>query len=406
MKTFLRFLAEDTTTEFSPADFPMIRANWKEIASEGAGGMATHSVARLEKGGLATLCDTLNKYRTGGVPNPVFVEIKDAVNRFIDVAGEHAQSWYEARRRYSDRVAPKFDHLPEHDRFNAMMAAARDTKPGTFWSEMGLTYSNQVVGKRKKTEADLKKFGTDPDAKVLIAQQLAVLKELEPMALALEDMKTRIVKRQPKAPEDRREKYLAPMASRASGELIVAALTEITTRIYDDFAAGVTQGLVAAADKYVAMTPEERRKSQLAIRDYRIWVDRVSPRDPLQLKPDFEKILTEAGKAQAKDMQEKFLLKNAMKLDSILEKKKSPLKGKPMIVSAEAGRGGHFEGSMKIAFEDGSSFIVVNKVVFKWNHYGTGFVQFPTTFHDVVMPDGKKMGTPNEEKMNTVFAVA
>ena len=404
MKTFLRFLAEDTTTEFSPADFPMIRANWKEIASEGAGGMATHSVARLEKGGLATLCDTLNKYRTGGVPNPVFVEIKDAVNRFIDVAGEHAQSWYEARRRYSDRVAPKFDHLPEHDRFNAMMAAARDTKPGTFWSEMGLTYSNQVVGKRKKTEADLKKFGTDPDAKVLIAQQLAVLKELEPMALALEDMKTRIVKRQPKAPEDGKVKYLAPMMSNKSGKIIVDALTEITNTIYDDFAAGVTAWLVKDAQALAAMDPAAQRKARMVIATFGIWERSLN--GPMRLKDDYVAVLTAEGKTSAKQMQDTFIVKNAKKLGSILDKKSSALTGNPEILRARASQGGHFEGVMKISFVDGSQFTVTNKVVFKRNNYGTNFVQFPTTFHDVVMPDGKKMGTPNEEKMNTVFAVA
>ena len=58
---------------------------------------------------------------------------------------------------------------------------------------------------------------------------------------------------------------------------------------------------------------------------------------------------------------------------------------------------------LKVSFEDGSSFIVRHKVVGVYGGNGY-FYRFPTTFHDVVLADGKKMSRPSEERMHSVFS--
>ena len=78
------------------------------------------------------------------------------------------------------------------------------------------------------------------------------------------------------------------------------------------------------------------------------------------------------------------------------------LKGKPKILSASARRGA-LEGDVFIEFADGSNFRVTNKIVVKFTTFGRPFPQFPTTFHDVILPNGARMSQPSEERMNTVF---
>ena len=95
-----------------------------------------------------------------------------------------------------------------------------------------------------------------------------------------------------------------------------------------------------------------------------------------------------------------------MKIAVILEAKQ--LKGKPTILNATAAFG-VIEGNIKFEFKDGSYFTVRHKVVEKaLSHWRddkeTTFWQFPTTFHNAVLANGKEMpGQPSEQEMKTLF---
>jgi hypothetical protein len=77
-------------------------------------------------------------------------------------------------------------------------------------------------------------------------------------------------------------------------------------------------------------------------------------------------------------------------------------------------RYGTLEVMLKVTFSDNSSFIVNHKMVAAissarrgaWFSTGGGkrFYRFPTTFHDVIMPDGKKMKLPSANSVYTDFA--
>jgi hypothetical protein len=66
--------------------------------------------------------------------------------------------------------------------------------------------------------------------------------------------------------------------------------------------------------------------------------------------------------------------------------------------------GADYGGEIAFTFKDGSSFVVRNKTVFKFSQLGTPFEQYPTTFHKVILPNGKSMSQPSEKRMVEVFA--
>jgi len=100
-----------------------------------------------------------------------------------------------------------------------------------------------------------------------------------------------------------------------------------------------------------------------------------------------------------REIRDGFVRKNTMKLSAIVTGKGN-LKSIEVLGWARS----NFEGDMRFAFKDGSSFEVRNKTVTKMSSRGRWFSQYPTTFHQVIMPDGKKMPSPSEKRMIDVFA--
>lgn len=99
-------------------------------------------------------------------------------------------------------------------------------------------------------------------------------------------------------------------------------------------------------------------------------------------------------------LRESFVHKNAYKL-SLIIRSKGNLKDARVI---RINGGNDFGGEMIFTFEDNAKFTVRNKTVFKISALGRPFEQFPTTFHDVILPSGKPMGTPSEKRMTEIFA--
>lgn len=109
--------------------------------------------------------------------------------------------------------------------------------------------------------------------------------------------------------------------------------------------------------------------------------------------------------SQRKTIEEAFLHKNALKLSALLDKKGNltsidVLPGEPVRLHDGAGT---LTSVMKATFADGSEFTVRNKVIINRSGAGREFYQYPTTFHDVKLPDGSKLESPSEEKMIKVF---
>jgi hypothetical protein len=121
------------------------------------------------------------------------------------------------------------------------------------------------------------------------------------------------------------------------------------------------------------------------------------------LRDGWEATVEKLAEDSVEDMQNQFVYKNTRKLASIASAKGNM--NEPKVISITA-NGGIIESALDFSFEDGSSFRVDQSVVISRSVHGNLFYRFPTTFHDVKMPGGVKMGMPSEERMNEIFAKA
>jgi hypothetical protein len=122
-----------------------------------------------------------------------------------------------------------------------------------------------------------------------------------------------------------------------------------------------------------------------------------------RLKSLFQKVVEEQAMKEAEDILNHFVYKNSNKLSIILTTKNNlkSVEIKNIILSK-----GVIECDVYCVFKDGSEFTANNKVVFSYSKYGTPFYRFPTTFRNVILPNGEKMSQPSEERMDMIFAVA
>lgn len=394
------------TESLNPEQFPLLVKYWTQKDSD-------RGVKRLNR-----VLAQMNQYQSGPIPNAEFVALKDDANRLLDF------SYFGVMANLS----------PE-----SMDEIRKDWSRYTNIDDYTTSTPVHVAGKLKKAEAAAKKVADDPIYREFYDNVIPKMKEFLPLSAALEDLKGRAVKRQPKekdTPASLKAKYVAPMASNEAGKLVIDALTALSEKlkvVYADemfrefqnrakeFASKPVQGQYDSREHFTDLlsmhaawdrTPEyvtakaDRFNRE---RQEKWWHHKLA-----DLADDtFRKVADQA----AQDMQDQFVVKNAQKLASIVDKKshKSQLKEEPKPVgSLDVSARGTIAGDLMFKFDDGSSFRVRNKVVWKSrysNNYGSGgkythYVQFPTTFHDVTLPDKTMMSTPSEQRMNDVFAVA
>jgi len=112
--------------------------------------------------------------------------------------------------------------------------------------------------------------------------------------------------------------------------------------------------------------------------------------------------LKKRAEETAESIRQGFVNKNTLKLSVILM-----TKGNLEKIVTKGWSNANFEGTMSLFFKDGSSFDVRNKTVTKVSNRGTWFAQYPTTFHNAVLPDGTRMrGSLSEKTMVKEFAEA
>lgn len=123
-------------------------------------------------------------------------------------------------------------------------------------------------------------------------------------------------------------------------------------------------------------------------------------------KPDYQLIDNYASKAEelsnsyAKDIVNRFVYKNTTKIGYILTQKNN-LK-EVSLNNVKLGNG-QVECDMNCEFEDGSKFIANTSVVLSFSKYNKPFYRYPTTFRDVILPNGEKLANSSEERMEEIF---
>lgn len=361
MRTFLEHVSPLTTAQFPNVLKTSRGADW-----------------------LPKVLDAINSTRASGeIPNPVYVNIKDLANRLIEDTLKKPEWIYEKVFR-NEAVRGGF----------------------TLWDlDGGIPYANTIAGKLKNAN---KAKATSEADRIFLDWFKPLLAELLPLAEGIVELKGKAVKRTVKTPEQKaaeKQAFIAPMAKFESGVIVRAALTQMSDDLKGGYAKSLAQYFYETAATFEALDvkaqKEQRRAYQAVLMISAAWAH-TGWNEPAKLTPKAKAAFAKEADKQADDMQAAFVYKNSKKLVAILEKA-GALNAEPKVMNLKADRG-VFEGEMRISFASGASFVVRNKIVWKSNHYGTVFNQFPTTFHDVVMSDGKKMNAPSEERMNTVFA--
>jgi hypothetical protein len=111
------------------------------------------------------------------------------------------------------------------------------------------------------------------------------------------------------------------------------------------------------------------------------------------VKKDYKSIVDKMAKQSAKEAVEGFVLKMKMKLSVIVGSR-----GIGVDVSGNSNR-----NTISFEFEDKSRFTVQNSIVLSYSVYGKPFYRYPTTFHNVILPNGKKLSNPSEAKIKKEF---
>lgn len=122
-----------------------------------------------------------------------------------------------------------------------------------------------------------------------------------------------------------------------------------------------------------------------------------------QLKPGHQKLLHDMSMTRADEICADFIQRNLVKLAPVFEAKQA---GSDLQVIENRVDPRGMNAHLRASFEDGSSFDMKTSVVWSQNQFGTVYVRFPVTFHDVILPDGERMATPSEARMHEIFAVA
>lgn len=184
-------------------------------------------------------------------------------------------------------------------------------------------------------------------------------------------------------------------------EMLVAMTEEIrveqTQQMIDNLTTGI-EAFIAAVE-----AGDTRRAGALFSGVACHVLSRVYDRRKNTLTDDWQEQVTITATRMVDDMQNAFVAKNTRKLAAILTGKGNMTVAENICVRAV---GGVIEGWMRFSFADGSSFRVNNTSVLSFSVHNRPFYRFPTTFHDVVLPGGAKMGLPSEERMIEVFATA
>lgn len=337
-----------------------------------------------QRGNLPMYIERINAaLASGSIPNADYKGLKDAISYWM----EKAQS------------------TPE----DIMVAAVRhESKPGVRGFTLsdfyyGSAYPNQIAGKLKKAE---KAKPVSDEDRIFMAWYLPVMRELLPMGEAIVALKDLAVKKMPKSAEEKaaaKQAFIAPMVSSEVGRQVRDSLQALTDEFKADYQNAIFVMLTDLARDYARMSKDElrdmshgqRMRFQIVLGTRAAWKDG-------KLTTDAPKAFNAQAKTIADDMQASFVYKNSAKLQSILLAKNVGLTHDPKVLNSRSHHG-VFEGDIRIDFGDSSGFTVRNKVVWKQSVNGLVFNQFPTTFHDVRMPDGKPMSAPSEERMNSVF---
>lgn len=354
---------------------------------------------------LARLLPKLDAAMAGGdIWNVDWVELKDEISRVLGAA----LSQVGGKLR-----AAQLEYMKSHPDYRDKVFGPTDEYTSAYPHMVEQKLKKLKTSKVQQTIKKEEPYMTEE----LFQDLIRVYEEFESVAAALSSTKDKVKKgRQPNP--NAKPAYVPPRASIASLKKIQDKVEEVTQSMYDDLVKSYKKYFNGLVDHYFSVRKQDSHSPYSTKQFEGPLAGVVSSfltnipegksyagmSDPYRKRDDYEARIERASKEQADIVRDRYKAKMMEKLGSIVGKKAE--KGVPL-KSVSTGHltahSGTFEGWMLFEFEDGSKFDVLNKVITKWSQRGQPFHQYPTTFHNVKLPNGEGFKMRSEEQMNKDF---
>jgi hypothetical protein len=280
----------------------------------------------------------------------------------------------------------------------------------------GGNYKKQV----KQLEQAVKVSGLQPSTVEHLQKMQALLNAYAVLQDALKSLKPHIIKGRKPAVSKNPNEFRSKMGSQDSQAIISKHLLDNITEALDKYEANV----ISYFEKIVSQLKDEEEvfghqlsadpARQQVLQNCFTFKHETYRKDrkldikytELKLDASYHAWIAREAASIRKGIQDGFMHKNLTKLSLIVDKKGNleSIKGSPNTETKVNGVTGTMQAELVFTFADSSSFRVLNKIIVNTSSSGKGFYQYPTTFHDVKLPDGSKLSMPSEEKMVKVFA--
>ena len=324
----------------------------------------------------------VQKWKSGEkIPNPQFQKIKTDVSRAFDIATNSTK-------------------LKGANEFTVWGLQKQDGEA----EEYKYSFPNSVLhvaGYIKRTTKQLKRTIKSPNATKLVKAAMTACEPWVEIAEKLKAMKGDVVKRQVGVGTKKNSVPTGVLNKEIEEELekIGKGFAKELEENFEDHYNRLIKNYQADAKRKGSTSTYDLYKSR---DDYHLnkilsnFLDsEYGPNGHYvySLKKDYVSIVDKMAKQSAKDAVESFVLKMKMKLSVIVGSR-----GIGVDVSGNSNR-----NTISFEFEDKSRFTVQNSIVLSYSVYGKPFYRYPTTFHNVILPNGDKLRNPSEAKIKKEF---
>jgi hypothetical protein len=254
-----------------------------------------------------------------------------------------------------------------------------------------------------------------------------VMEEVRPIFGLIGTCKDLAVKRgQTPAEPSVVERYQSPTASGTAMAAILLGLTDITSAARDGIANRLSERHAKTVKTFLAsqQAHQELIKSDKPVRfdiftyarhlgqgkadaqlmdQLKVALDENRGPKGVRIydwKANGKQIIAQRSAKEAENICQRYIEKNMSKLAPIIEER-GDYAG--MKILGRSVNPGAMTGHLCISFKDGARFDVRSQAVMSFSIYGTPFMRFPLTFHNVQLGDGSLISRPSEKKMNEEF---
>lgn len=328
-----------------------------------------------------------NALRNGEVISTAFEEIKYELNVFVDKA-------------FEELIAKKYFY-GQHGK----------TPDEVYW-DIGYVHSVQELKfyakKLSKAPQAAKDFAGYPEM-VKFNEDFSPIVGLMQW---LKDNKVSAAARKKEAAEAKKEEsdtWRKKYVNHKDVKKVIDILTQLTQEKRDEIFSNEFKFLNSLAGeivKYVESNPDVKRYKAAEHFSNNPMLSFLFSRmvdSDMKLTANWKSITEKMAKEAADDIIDGFIYKNTGKIAFVIYSKNNMKSVK--LDNVHIGQG-KVECDLHFEFKDGSHFTATSSVVQASSKFGKWFYRYPTTFHNVVLPDGKKMTSPSERKMEEVFAVS